>query len=159
MIVDLDGCPVADTVRRTHHSKCVVRAIRATEPRAIHDGMKPAGLWYSIDGDWERWCQDSDPNFLAPVGHDIVLADETILRLSSKREIQKFQREYGSRIGRLLHIIDWQAVGQHYDGIEIAPYCWPARLEVLWYYSWDCASGCLWRPRGATITPLKEHAG
>ena len=30
------------------------------------------------------------------------------------------------------------------DGIIIAPYQWYCRMTVDWYYTWDCASGCIW---------------
>jgi len=35
-------------------------------------------------------------------------------------------------------------VSKEYDGIEIAPYQWDARLSLIWYYGWDVASGCIW---------------
>lgn len=35
----------------------------------------------------------------------------------------------------------------HYShATTITPYCWPARMDpdLIWYYGWDCASGCIW---------------
>ena len=44
--------------------------------------------------------------------------------------------------------IDWPKVAERYDGIIIAPYQWSRRLDgPMWYYGWDCASGCVWRAR------------
>lgn len=45
--------------------------------------------------------------------------------------------------------LDWAAIGKLYDGIIIAPYLWERRLNggAMWYYGWDCASGCIWNPR------------
>ena len=42
--------------------------------------------------------------------------------------------------------ISWDKVIKKYDGIFIAPYNWEARwhTETIWYYGWDCASGCIW---------------
>jgi len=49
--------------------------------------------------------------------------------------------------------IDWEAVAKRYTGIEIEPYNWERRnsgpnnnysMSMLWYYGWDCASGCVW---------------
>ena len=42
---------------------------------------------------------------------------------------------------------DWARVGEAYPGIIIAPYIWSRRLDgPMWYYGWDCASGCVWDP-------------
>ena len=46
------------------------------------------------------------------------------------------------------HSLDWQAVAQNWQGILIPQYLWSMRLNSrhAWYYSWDCASGCIWNP-------------
>lgn len=53
--------------------------------------------------------------------------------------------------------IDWQAVASDHDGIIISPYNWPARHEMIWYYPWDCASGCIWN--ADAITSITIHDG
>ena len=52
--------------------------------------------------------------------------------------------------------IDWAEVASKYDGIIISPYQWSLRLdmEMMWYYGWDCASGCIWNI--SAIKELKE---
>jgi hypothetical protein len=40
--------------------------------------------------------------------------------------------------------IDWVRVAAEYAGILIAPYQRPVRHEIMWYYTWDCASACIW---------------
>ncbi|QBI98814.1 hypothetical protein SEA_BOBBY_184 [Mycobacterium phage Bobby] len=40
--------------------------------------------------------------------------------------------------------IDWGKVAADYGGIIIAPYQWSRRMDPHWYYTWDCASGCIW---------------
>lgn len=52
--------------------------------------------------------------------------------------------------------IDWVKVKPLYDGIIITPYQWRCRLDpdIFWYYSWDCASGCIWNLE--TIETTKE---
>ena len=44
------------------------------------------------------------------------------------------------------HDIDWPWVSKSYKGIVIPNYIWSRRLEPghMWYYVWDCASGCVW---------------
>lgn len=42
--------------------------------------------------------------------------------------------------------IDWPRVAEKWQGIIITPYQWSRRLtnHTMWYYGWDCASGCIW---------------
>jgi len=41
--------------------------------------------------------------------------------------------------------VDWEKISRQYSGIEINPYLWRRRLQGgMWYYGWDCASGCVW---------------
>ena len=44
-----------------------------------------------------------------------------------------------------IYYIDWSSTYKNYDGIVIAPYQWNCRYgDHIWYYTWDCASGCIW---------------
>lgn len=66
-----------------------------------------------------------------------------------------FSQQYGQTPDwskHYVYYIDWDRVASKHDGIIIAPYCWQQRLkdETFWYYSWDCASGCIWHPRAVT---------
>lgn len=40
--------------------------------------------------------------------------------------------------------LDWPSITQVYKSLEISPYIWRARHELLWYNAWDVASGCIW---------------
>ena len=53
-------------------------------------------------------------------------------------------------------VIDWTAVGKNHDAIVIAPYIWERRLDgPMWYYGWDCASGCVWNATAvAELRPI-----
>lgn len=89
-----------------------------------------------------------------------------VLKLSSVAMLDAFDRKYrsnersGEFAGFTFHDydIDWPRLATEYDGIEIAPYLWERRLseECRWYYSWDCASGCLWRPQNATVSLIRR---
>jgi len=114
---------------------------------------KPEGFWYEVDGDWRRWCQaESMGHWLeGRMLHRVVFGDESILRISSVDELDNFTHHYGfSRFSdRLVDGIEWRPLFEMYDGIEIAPYLWERRLShASWYYSWDCASGVIWRAKG-----------
>lgn len=123
---------------------------------------KPAGLWVSVEDPgsygWRKWCRDSDFR-THRLSHrtEVVLKDNVrILHLSDPFQILDFTKEYEAPIldekGKPIELtlsglyIDWPRVAEKYQGIIISPYAWDLRLDsrVNWFYTWDCASGCLW---------------
>lgn len=54
--------------------------------------------------------------------------------------------EYKPRVWKYPYLINWSRVYEDYQGIVICPYQDKNRMEHLWYYSWDHASGCIWNP-------------
>lgn len=166
---------VTNTKGRTHISGSAAVEVREVKQEAHnHDGglWKPRGLWYEVDGDWRRWCKSEQPNWL--VGkylHRLKLGGERLLMIRTVAELDAFHERYatcwigGQRPDRWekperdFLYPDWREVAAEYDGIEIAPYQWPRRLRLLWYYAWDCASGCIWRPRGARLALVGEIKG
>lgn len=121
---------------------------------------KPDGLWVSVEGrdDWQSWCEREDfckdqLAYRAPVSiHDSA----NILHVTPS-EIRVFDTDYAvewpwGENGRwTARGIDWPAVARKYDGIIIAPYSWGHRLDLSWYYTWDCASGCIWNLDAITV--------
>jgi len=121
-------------------------------------GMKPSGLWVSVDGDddWAAWCQSEQfgletykfkqritlrSNSLIGICEP---AGRGVLHLDAPIQILRFDEIYASDESRYGGI-NWAKVMDDYDGIIIAPYQWSLRLDgPFWYYSWDCASGCIW---------------
>lgn len=78
--------------------------------------------------------------------------------LRSTVDVDGFTDEYAIDPGPQVYRIDWDAVAGTYQGIIITPYIWERRLgDSAWYYSWDCASGCIWDP--AAIGSLRVFAG
>lgn len=113
--------------------------------------FKPTGLWVSVDGehDWRAWCEAE--NFRLEclrIKYSVKLKPTAnILHLSTAVELETFTKEYSVRglAGSDLNChIDWPRLRGQYDGIIISPYQWSQRMELMWYYSWDCASGCVW---------------
>ena len=105
--------------------------------------MKPRGLWYSCGSDWDDWCQMEMPEWIdgAPHVYKLQVNPSNMLIIRTGEELEAFNEEYGVNG---IPFIDWGAVAQQYDGIEICPYQWDYRHEFLWYYGWDVASGCIW---------------
>jgi hypothetical protein len=134
----------------------------AFDPERIYpqnsDVFKPIGFWLSDDGDhgWKTWCGEEDWNVgaLAYRADFEILPGANILHLSTAEAIRAFTKTHGLPYprwpsGSYIDVIDWTRVRQLYDGIIISPYQWDCRLnyDVHWYYSWDCASACIWNLR------------
>jgi hypothetical protein len=125
--------------------------------------MKPRGLWISVENKgsfgWKAWCLSEDfrvSELTKP--HLIILKPEAnILMISSVEEFDKFHEQFKEVLspGLSMYNIKWAEVAKRWDGLIIAPYLWERRLgmELLWYYGWDCASGCIWH--GRTIKEIK----
>ena len=123
---------------------------------------KPKGLWYEVDGDWQRWCAAEEFGDLAKQTiHHVEFGSENMLLINTLADLDAFNDSYATKqrindnYGEFDFLVGirWAEVAERWDGIEIAPYQWTRRLEYLWYYGWDCASGVIWRPRGVTVSP------
>jgi hypothetical protein len=137
----------------SHFSEKTLGEIRSVEQRLQGDYKsefeKPKGLWVSVDGedDWESWCRSEMTGWIEHKQRYRVILAETprILVLSSHCDLDDFQHEYGRDCGRWNEkYIEWPSVAAKYSGIIIAPYQWSCRMDMNWYYGWDCASGCIW---------------
>jgi len=114
--------------------------------------MKPAGLWLSDESDygWKAWCDNNDFGSLNHA-YKCVINTDNILHITTVPQLMDFTKKYPpkpilgfeSMAAILRDQIDWKRVMGEYDGIVITPYQWEVR-SVLWYYPWDCASGCVW---------------
>lgn len=144
----------------THYTAKPFKSLRrAKQPDPHADRFKPSGLWYSVNGEWEEWCASEMPGWIeGGLLYEITLADEKMLRITTLDELDAFHAKHSTPyLGQML-TIDWRAVAEEWDGIEIAPYQYKRRhtKDFLWYYVWDCASGCIWRPRGASFKLIRD---
>ena len=113
------------------------------------DGRKPHGIWYSCGLDWIDWVRVEMPDWLSPHVYKLDIDKRTMLLVQTERDLLNFDRRYGFSPpggGRFSQMIDWEAVADEYDGIEICPYRHESHLSLSWYYTWDVASGCVWNP-------------
>lgn len=133
--------------------------------------MKPHGLWYGFNESWMDWCSGEMSHWLQPYIYEILTDDSKILRITNEQEMEAFENEYHDvpdhvrniyevangkkwrsiddsdmyRFGRRsVNFIAWGRVAEKYGALEVVPYIWEKRLESMWYYGWDCASGCIW---------------
>lgn len=119
--------------------------------------MKPHGLWISVDGeyDWPSWCK-SEGFHLGKIRYKVDIPDlSKIYICQSAEDLDELTRRYidhsmiypgETHYMNSSTFIKWHEISQHYAGIIIAPYIWERRMELMWYYTWDCASGCIWDP-------------
>jgi hypothetical protein len=123
------------------------------DPSAKDQVFKPRGLWLSVEPDddpdertWRTWCVAEDFHLEALVHRtEITLAlGADILWLRTAADIRRFDQTYRRRLWDAVDAIDWPTVVTQTQGLIIAPYQWSVRLDLLWYYGWDCASGCIW---------------
>lgn len=142
-------------LRLSHYSAEPIEQIRSVPQKDIPD-MKPQGFWFSVDGrdDWLQWCNSEKFQLhKVKLRYRVALDMSRILVLSTPQELDDFTTGFltvapwekgrpGSTDLRMW--MNWGAVAELYAGIIIAPYQWERRLLLMWYYGWDCASGCVW---------------
>ncbi len=107
--------------------------------------FKPQGLWLSDDTahGWKKWCE-AEQWGLQGLKYKTEFSC-TLTRwatLYTEEQLLTFTKQYPHD----LHGIDWVKVREKFSGIIITPYQWNLRLDrrTRWYYSWDCASACVW---------------
>lgn len=133
-----------------------------------NDLFKPFGLWVSVEGedDWAAWCRsesfrDVDNQCVTEV---VLRPGHRVLELTNAGMMTTFHETFWVRPGFEWRgeMIDWPRVAEQFQGIVIAPYQWAHRLDGRcspWYYSWDCASGCIWDADAvAELRPLVAEA-
>ncbi len=137
-------------MRTRYDAKSIVIDRSRTYIQSVND--KPEGFWYSVGNDWARWCTDEDFRTQQLANKTEITLDESrMLIVSGVPAFDAFHDKYSVenplfKGGPRRWHIDWAVVAEEYAGIEIAPYLWKRRLDgdARWYYSWDCASGCVW---------------
>jgi hypothetical protein len=119
---------------------------------------KPHGLWVSDESEdsygWRSWCEDNEYS-LGRNAFGVKLLDTAeVLTLTKPESIRQFAEMFAALGDHMF--INWGRVVETWQGILITPYQWSLRLSDLrWYYSWDCASGCIWDPSAiASVTRL-----
>lgn len=113
--------------------------------------FKPNGLWLSDEnGDcgWKSWCENSDFGLdRLRYKTDFKCNITTWKVLRNLDEAAEFDRQYCTHeyCKGVRPTINWIQVAREYGGILITPYIRNhLRMEFMWYYTWDCASACVW---------------
>jgi hypothetical protein len=117
--------------------------------------LKPSGLWYGINGDWLDWCRYEMPEWIEKYNYQIEIDESKILQIDNIYNLRLFIEKYACN---KLRYINWQLVSRKYSGIEIINYHeikYKNRYLDIWFYSWDCDSGCIWDID--VIKNIKKH--
>lgn len=129
---------------------------------------KPRGFWITDDTEncWRSWCVSQKFSLgMLTHKHEVTLDEGNILILRQLYDLDDFSEQWG--IAKWWGpdgeprkyrdwVIDWDKVVARYDGLIITPYIWERRMEHNWYYGWDCASGCIWKPSAIKTIRLIE---
>jgi hypothetical protein len=136
------------------------KIISQTQPASVRGYAyqpKPRGLWLTADDEdsWYQWCR-GERFPCGPYRYQVHVRDQGLLWLKTSDDIHEFTAKYNYDVTALFHVegkpdlnwyghyIDWPRVARDYKGIVIVPYQWGCRMDVSWYYPWDCSSACIW---------------
>lgn len=134
-----------------HYSDKPLKSVYSVDQRA-ELFWKPKGLWLSVEGedDWRWWCEaENFRDIESQIATEVVVEWDEILHIQDALDLDAFHERYSKPAWEgVCHskYPDWREIAAEYKGIVIAPYIWERRLhnDTMWYYSWDCASGCIW---------------
>jgi hypothetical protein len=140
-----------------------LRSVRSEKQGERRGGAyKPNGLWISVEGGksfgWRAWCEgERYDNLETKKQTQVVLAkNHGVLWLRTVSEMDAFTEAWSD--GGYANEPRWSEIASRWRGIIIAPYQWSRRLarNTGWYYSWDCASGCIWDAKAiADLKPIR----
>lgn len=120
--------------------------------------FKPKGLWVSDETDhgWNTWCNDNEFGVNDDYIYSVTVDMTDVLLISNSLDLLSFHHKYRT-VGstHMMEYIRWDSVAEDYKGIIITPYLWSIRMDLIWYYGWDCASGCVWDV--SAITSITEN--
>ena len=134
---------------RIHMSKTPMTLQKKKYTQA--DGMKPNGFWYGFGKEWIDWTKTEMPEWVGKYIYEVKIPNN-VLKITSYKELLQFNEEFKTE----QIMIDWKKVASKYDGIEIVPYQPKARMNLLWYYGWDIASGCIWNLGNTSLNLISK---
>lgn len=127
-------------------------------------GIKPDGFWYACYDDWYNFEERGDSKYIHQINiNSRVLTNiqnknkDKLLVIDNVNDFDIFNSRYAYELrysndsekeifkynDLQNYLVDWNKVSQDYGGIQICPYL-KKRKKILWYYSFDVASGCVW---------------
>ena len=113
--------------------------------------LKPEGIYYAMGSEW------LDLGFFDHEKYNIELELDfkNICIIDDFYSFEKFVQKYTINLYKYINCIDWKAVSEDYDGIEIRNYhslkytlsMSSAYWSATWFYAWDVNGGCIFNLR------------
>lgn len=144
-----------------YHDHLVTEMLDSSQIETSSCLDKPRGLWFCPAGDsgWTNFVRRNLSTSRISARTEIVVSKTAnIAKIASASDLYSFGEFYGVDVlGGLARGVDWRRVALDYEGILITPYLEECRLAMhsIWYYGWDCASGCVWRK--SAVEKLVEY--
>jgi hypothetical protein len=120
---------------------------------------KPLGFWYAFGTEWLKWCMSEMPHWIGRYVYEVEVevsdypTTNKVLSTNPEWLQQKFgyvrdndtnKYRYSAELYDFYAKIAWDELAKQVAGIEFPRYNRYASERLMWYYSWDVASGCVW---------------
>lgn len=140
-------------MKLAHYTKHIKLNV-VSRDQTVQPHMKPYGLWVSDDNaelSWPKLQVYKNYQSKQPIYKHMLRLDpqHNVRIIRSIEELDAFSVAFDAGLpwNRTSTFgIRWRLVAERYQGIIITPYLHERRYSPLtnWYWSWDCASGCIW---------------
>lgn len=125
---------------------------------------KPRGLWVSDESQfngWRWWCEGMEWYDRLAHAYAVTLAEDARVLTLAPHDLEDFAAQFAAKahcFGGLVMGIDWPSVAQRWQGVILTPYHRDVEsMALMWAYSFDCASGCIWDPAAvASVEPVES---
>jgi hypothetical protein len=159
-------------MRFIHYSDLgIITKVQYPDDGPDHRGTKPPGLWFSVvsqDGSdsWKHWCEKNSRQLGTYRTEIVFRPDARLLWLDDADVIGGLTNAFRyfpdcpdwqrSNPVYTRSAIRWERMAKKYDGVILTdPRCFEPQNKGHWYFTWDCASGCVWSPTPvAKLKPL-----
>lgn len=129
----------------------------------IQRGLRPTGIWYSVDHSWHEFLGDKTQGLLMLHNYDLDVDQERLYVIKNFTDLCIFMEKYWHVIsdygaGMVEHSPEWRKVAMGYGGFEVQNYGYikdaydrhryKHRDKLLpgwiWFFALDADCGCIW---------------
>jgi len=124
------------TIKYIHLSNKLINLIHDEKPNKLNNAMlKPKGLWFSKNNEWEEFCNSTGWTYLYKYELDV--------------DFDNFVKKYSNT---KTTCIKWNTVLKDYSGIyfdnylELKQYVFDTKqfdIQYTWFFAVDINSGCI----------------
>jgi hypothetical protein len=136
------------TIKYIHLSNKLINLIYDEKPNKLNNCMlKPKGLWFSKNNEWEEFCTSTGWTYLYKYELDVDF--DNFLILDTIKKLDDFVKKYSNP---KTTCIKWNKVLGDYSGIyfdnylELKQYVYDTKqfdIQYTWFFAVDINSGCI----------------